>query len=140
MKTQLDLSTLPVTIDYVAEIKGSDWDHDLWRVTLKKGSSYHSFDYKTGLGLRSKPKANLPAYMAVPKPVKPTVADVLHSLLSDASAANENFAEWCDNYGYDSDNMKAFGIYKACLETAVALRKYFTREQLDAIREQTADL
>jgi hypothetical protein len=130
------LETLPVKIDYVGQTKqNQNWDCDQWRVTLSSKAGFHSFDYFTGLGLRHKPKTS----WATPTPKKPKVADVLHSLIMDASAADENFHDWCANYGYSDDSIKAMNTYKACLEIAVALRKHFSPDTLRQVRELLQD-
>lgn len=127
------LEALPVKIEYVAEVP-SKWagNVDQWRVTIssRAGSRWHSFDYFTGLGLRTKPNS---------RPKKPKVADVLHSLIMDASAADENFHDWCANFGYSDDSIKAMNTYKACLEVAVALRKHFSADTLHQVRELLQD-
>lgn len=134
------LEALPVKIDYVGEVP-SKWDTDTprtvdqWRVTLSSKAGFHSFDYFTGLGLRSKPRDS----WDTPKPKKPKVADVLHSLILDASAADENFHDWCANYGYSDDSIKAMNAYKACLEVAQALRKHFSPDTLRTVRELLQD-
>lgn len=130
------LETLPVKIDYVGQTKqDQNWDCDQWRVTLSSKAGFHSFDYFTGLGLRTKPKTS----WGESKPKKPKVADVLHSLIMDASAADENFHDWCANYGYSDDSIKAMNTYKACLEIAVALRKHFSPDTLRQVRELLQD-
>lgn len=134
------LETLPVKIQYVAEVP-SKWDEstprtvDQWRVTLSSKAGFHSFDYFTGLGLRRKPRAS----WDTPKPEAPKVADVLHSLIMDSSAADENFHDWCADYGYSDDSIKAMSTYKACLETAQALRKHFSPDTLRQVRELLQD-
>lgn len=129
------LETLPVKIDYVGATNRDKWDCDQWRVTISSKAGFHSFDYFTGLGLRHKPKTS----WATPTPKKPKVADVLHSLIMDASAADENFHDWCANYGYSDDSIKAMNAYKACLEVAQALRKHFSPDTLRQVRELLQD-
>lgn len=133
------LETLPVKIHYVGEVP-SKWDEstpctvDQWCVTISSKAGFHSFDYFTGLGLRTKPDS-----WGKTKPKKPKVADVLRSLTLDASAADENFDDWCDNCGYSSDSIKALSMYKACLDTARALRKHFSLDTLHQVRELLQD-
>ena len=125
-----EIENLPVKIDYVAEtIRDNDWSCDQWRVTISSKAGFNHFDYFTGLGLRSK----------LDKPIRPKVANVLHSLILDASAADENFHDWCDNYGYSNDSIKAMNIYKECLETAQVLRKHFSLDTLRQVRELLQD-
>ena len=69
----------------------------------------------------------------------PTQASVLYGLILDASANDESFTDWCDNYGYDSDSIKAQGIYNACIDNAKKLNEVFSRNQLDKISELLED-
>lgn len=145
------IESLPVKIDYVGEVP-SKWDEstphtvDQWRVTLSSKAGLHSFDYFTGLGLRTRMYSRFgDKWDAMrkkhyhDKPAKPKVADVLHSLILDASAADENFHDWCANYGYSDDSIKAMNTYKACLEVAQALRKHFAPDTLRQVRELLQD-
>ena len=123
----------PLTVAYVGvtaweEGHGKPIECDLWRVTLTGNGGFWSTDYRTGLGLR---KAG--------RPCKPRKADIMHCLISDASAADENFTDWCETFGYSDDSIKALNTYKACIETARALRKYIGREDLAAIAELLKD-
>lgn len=152
---KIDLETLPITVTYVSEIV-SPWDDkqartvDQWQVKLTSKSGFWTTAYYTGTGLRKARAGNKNPYpprsIAAEawnrdnlKPVKPTNADILHSLTMDASAADENFSDWCANYGYSDNSIKALNTYKQCLEIAAALRKHFDRATLEAIREAVAD-
>lgn len=144
-----NIEALPVTITYVGQTQRDDkWDCDQWRVQISNKDRHWTTDYYTGLGLRAPipaiyleinpPRKGTLAYEALEKlrkPVKPKIADVMYSLFMDASAADYNFDDWCDTYGYSSDSIKALNIYKQCLETAQNLRRYFTREQREAIEK-----
>ena len=151
----IDLETLPITVTYVGEIV-SPWDEnqartvDQWQVKLTSKSGFWTTAYYTGTGLRKARKGNKNPYpprsIAAEqwnrnnlKPVKPSNADILHSLTMDAGAADENFSDWCANFGYSDDSLKALNTYKQCLEIATALRKHFDRATLEAIREAVAD-
>lgn len=150
-----ELNALPLMkIDYVGEtVRDNDWKCDQWRVGFTydnaKGKGFFSVDYYTGTGLRKEvkrvgPSLNGPYKIVGGKwvpavPVKPTNADVLYALVNDADAADYNFNEWCENFGYSDDSIKALNIYKECLETATRLRKVFTYEQLQALREILTD-
>lgn len=110
--------------------KRDKWDCYAWRVrfTANVPEHYHGgtehlphyeTDYYCGLGHVTKPKKS---YIK-PQPVAPTASNVLHSLIMDSRAADMSFAEWCGEFGYDSDSIKAFDIYRACCESASELRK-----------------
>ena len=113
-------------IEYVAEIRKADWGDrpvDQWAITFSNKTGSWRTDYFTGLGLRKNGR-----------PVKPTESAVLEALMLDAQAAETNFVDWCAEFGHSDDSIKAFNMYRACLETAVMLRKYYTKDQLDAAR------
>ena len=130
-----DVEHLPVKIRYVGEalrtwasLKRTTVDQWIIIVTGKDGNP-HVFDYYTGLGLRKVRN----------KPNPPKVADVLYSLLTDASAEQQNFHEWCSDYGYSTDSINALNTYRACLDTAHALHKCFSNELLAELRDLLAE-
>ena len=137
-----DIEHLPVEIRYIGEVP-SRWTSsppgrlvydrttvDQWAITLlDEDGNPHMFDYFTGLGRRQGLKS--------PKP--PKVADVLYSLLTDASAEQRNFYEWCSDYGYSLDSISALNVYRANLDTAHALRKCFSDELLAELRDLLAE-
>ena len=55
---------------------------------------------------------------------EPTAEDVLQSLLSDASSADESFEDWCGEYGYDTDSRKAERTYDQVREHTAKLRAF----------------
>jgi hypothetical protein len=57
------------------------------------------------------------------KPTPPDLANVLHCLLMDSSAADETFQDWCSDCGYDPDSRKALDTYLTCQDMAHNLRK-----------------
>ena len=136
-ETAFDLEALPVKIDLIGEMP-SPWSDDkprtvdAWKVTIGKewGNKAGQWvtTYYTGTGLRTK----------AGRPQRPKIADVLFSLFSDAAAADQNFSDWCDDFGYSDDSIKALNIYKACTDIAHQLRRQFdpaTRAQIQAAIE-----
>lgn len=66
----------------------------------------------------------------------PELADVFYSLLSDASAIDcRDFSDWCDEYGFSDDSIKARESYDACLQIALKLRGAFGEKTLAELRE-----
>ena len=123
------IENLPVQVTYTGETFRSDWGGkgstvDQWRIALTSKAGYWSTDYFTGIGLRKKGR-----------PVKPSIRMVMESLLWDASAADHNFADWCDEFGYSDDSIKALNTYKQCLEISTALRKHLGRDTLAQVKE-----
>ena len=119
--------------------KSDNW-HDTaheWRYTLPNGQTGA---YYTGLGHRESKKfaddratfnrlqhktlteSGLKSLLDASLPKKPSGIDILAALSNDEQAANESFNDFCENYGYDSDSIKALGIYQACCESAKKLR------------------
>lgn len=56
------------------------------------------------------------------RPCKPTLADILYYLQSDAAIASESFDDFCSNCGYDTDSRKALETYLACQKSGTDLR------------------
>lgn len=134
-----------------------NWECDQWAVTFSVSragmpkAAAETFDYRTGTGLRVDTPESRMAKVCLKnvsrnsiawldackrmKPKTPDAADVLSSLVLDASACNESFADWCGNYGFDSDSRKAFKIYEACQENGYKLRKIFSKQTLDKLAE-----
>ena len=131
-----DVEHLPVEIRYVGEVPRR-WTSspnrttvDQWAITVfDEDGNPHMFDYFTGLGRRQ----------GLNNPKQPKVADVLYSLLSDASAEQRNFHEWCSDYGHSLDSISALNAYRACLDTAHALHKCFSYELLAELQDLLAE-
>lgn len=58
----------------------------------------------------------------------PNVADVLSSLLLDASAGRMGFGNFCDEFGYDPDSRKIEKMYKACEKIVPKLERFLGAE------------
>ena len=123
------------------------WTCDEWRVAFQRvhldsrlpvrDKAALETAYYTGTGHHAKP-AKRTSWDNAPRPVAPTAASVLYSLLQDASGADENFHDWCANYGYDTDSRKALATYEACCIIRADVNKFFTvseRAELAAILE-----
>ena len=64
----------------------------------------------------------------------PTLISVLDSLSLDTrDVNNQSFLEWVDNFGYDSDSIKALKIYNACLDEYRDLCKVLNQADRKAI-------
>lgn len=130
-------------------LKRDNWECDGWVLQLHKNNNTQMFEYYTGIGHRTpipKPMDNGPMprkgtlmYELLEKqrkPVTPELCGIIHSLNIDSQALSESFYNWCDNFGYDSDSIKALNIYNACCDNA---KKYYsvvdraTQAQLEVI-------
>lgn len=70
----------------------------------------------------------------------PSITDVLHALVSDSEVLfYASFEEWASNYGYDAASRKAEGIYRACQEIGLALRRMLSDVELASLREAFQD-
>lgn len=142
------------------------WECDGWRAELTNGRFTETFDYFTGLGHRAPVtdtqriaasyefqgltvadkkgatnygKRYLKRVQELRKPQPPHIAGVLHSLILDASARNESFPDWCANFGYDDDSIKALNTYKACCEEGNKLSRVVPRDALVKLSEVLQD-
>lgn len=121
-----------------------------WRVTLKhNGRDVLTTEYMAGCGHAPSYKQGRMTiaedacvkwecehgYRAIPtrggdpirapgsKQLTPNSADVIHSLVLDASAIDHSsFESWAGDYGYDTDSRKAEAIYRACVDIGLKLR------------------
>lgn len=150
------LSSIGVSFSakYMCETtRDNNWICDQWCIMFKRdGKEDLTEFYFTGTGLRKQvnPMPQPPfrkgtiAYEEWAKnafkPQAPSAADVLYSLVRDAEALYESFDDWCMNFGYDSDSIKAFRIYQDCCEIGKKLAQFFSKEELDKIKELTEDV
>lgn len=110
--------------------KRVEWPHDVWSVTLHHGDKTHTTEFKCGIGHYVERLGWLDDVKAAEAAF---TADVLACLLSDASNASETFEEWCSNFGYSDDSMKAMEIYRACQKTRAALQRFLGPELIDRL-------
>lgn len=119
--------------------------HDKYIVIIEG----QDFEYSCGIGHRTeldrfkkeafqklmqrnpqKTKSNLYIYIdelkAVSKPKLLNIDDILYSLILDSQAGAESFDDFCDNFGYDNDSMKANEIYKACQKNGKKVKTFIT--------------
>lgn len=60
--------------------------------------------------------------------MEPEIASLLHSLVLDSQAKHESFNDWCDNFGYNNDSLKALNTYQECCKIADQLYGFFPRD------------
>lgn len=84
-----------------------DRDMDHWRCTLTCGGRRMSLTFSKGFGHHGE---------------RPSVSEVLSCLASDTSCLDEDFDQWCGNYGYDTDSRKAWKTFQACTQQSMKLR------------------
>lgn len=114
---------------YVGKRKADNWEHYLWFVEMeivetqsgKKNRRYET-DYRCGMG-----HSVSGYYMGktVKKPSPPRIEDVLFSLSLDCRVESHSFSEWCEEFGYSDDSIKALKVYQQCMEEYDSLKKFF---------------
>lgn len=154
---------------YRGQTKRDAWECDSWACTFASASrpkQPEEFEFFTGLGLRAAPtkQAEMKAKFQFPgvtpndiarrtnygrrylahletlrEPVAPHPADVLYSVILDSSACESSFAEWCRDYGYSDDSIKARDTYDACQRNTEKLRHILTRDQIRELSETLQD-
>lgn len=136
-----------------------------WRVTLhRNGREILTTDYMAGSGhcpAYKSPEHGRPGFMSIERdkairieceegkrvltygygnPIVPELADVLYSLVADASAIDyATFEDWASEHGYYTDSRSAEKTYRACLETALKLRSAIGDDGLHKLRVACQD-
>jgi hypothetical protein len=91
--------------------KRSEWEKGAndYRLTLVYQGRRYSFDYWQGAAARTQPE----------------VAEVLETVLAAEVEEGQTFREWCREFGYSDDSVKALRIFRACKRQTAALRRLF---------------
>lgn len=111
------------------EVRDNKMERDIWNVTFRRDPKQSwDFDFYTGVGLRKNAR-----------PVAPSAAGVLYSLIADSAAYDMSFSEWCADFGYSDDSIKAMGTYTACREIRKKLRTIFSRAALAELQTALED-
>lgn len=55
---------------------------------------------------------------------EPTAGDVLSCVVSDALAGEQDFAEFCSEFGYDEDSRNAEKIHRGCVSMSKKVRRF----------------
>lgn len=110
---QLKLFRIPFRTD----TEPGDWDNE---------ASHYSFVITNGSvdsgNYGKKMRGNFSQGSAIKN--RPTLDDILNSLSIDTmNIEEESFELWCDDFGYNSDSMKAYKIYKSCLDESKHLKE-----------------
>jgi hypothetical protein len=140
VEAALSTASVKFEVRLVGATKRDDWECDAWRVIFSKpGGPVAEFDYFTGIGHRKAPREKAQWEKENAKPVKPHAASVLHSLVSDAGALDSCFADWCADFGYSDDSLKALDTYRACCDNGKKLQSIFGRDGMRKLGELLQD-
>jgi hypothetical protein len=74
-----------------------DWAKQGWSIVLKYRGKRAQFRFYGGGASKT-----------------PTASDLVWAVAIDSEALNDSFSDWCDNFGYTTDSVKARSTYKAC--------------------------
>lgn len=99
-----------------------------WQVKLVYFDKEFVTDFYMGSGLVDK----------IGKPKKPTIKDVLHCMMTD-DISNMNFNDFCNEFDYDNDSIKALEIYKTCERKTEAYHNMFDSEEREILKELLED-
>ena len=99
-----------------------------WQVKLVYFDKEYVTDFYMGPGLVDK----------MNKPKKPTKEDVLYSMITD-DVNNMTLNDFCNEFGYNEDSIKALEIYKACKRETKAYYDMFDSEEREVLRELLKD-
>lgn len=117
-------------VDKTREDMSDEWKKTAikWKVKLVYFNKEYITDFYMGPGLVNE--------MGNTK--KPTKKDVLYSIIAD-DVNNMNFNDFCNEFGYDNDSMKALKIYKACLRTTKLYYNMFDYKERETLEELLQD-
>ena len=85
--------------------------HRVWKSDTKWGKSGERLPQKLSHSMYEAERFSLCS-----KPITPTLDDIVYSLLMDTNSVRhgQTFKDWCDEYGSDSDSIKALSTFNAC--------------------------
>lgn len=126
-----------IQVEPAADNHGHAWPHKAFTVTLTMGEKKYpeAIPYKMGVTPPTRPRRGESEYDLGRRRVKedkerdarvPAAADLVHSLLSDASCYDcaGDFKGFCADLGYSTDSIKARDIYFACGEASKRIKAF----------------
>jgi hypothetical protein len=66
--------------------------------------------------------------------IEPSYYDVLACISGDVNGS-ESFEDFCNEYGYDNDSIKALQTYRRLDKFATRLREFLTSEEIEQLQE-----
>ena len=134
-----------------------EWEHDLWKVTLRRNEESFSIKYRTGLGHRKLSKSDAQRCAeqklkkgsigydnfvnAHAKPVCPRDWEVMGCIVSDfnAAACSTDFDDFCANFGLNNDSIKELEGYMEIKRIHKSMDSMFSDKLLDELKEMFLD-
>ena len=101
-----------------------------------KRSFDHLYDRRTWESLKYKnlTENGFKKFIECSTPTPPDLKGLLHSILMESSANDMSFDDWCGEFDYDTDSIKAQRTYFDCQENSSKLRKLGF--DMDKLREE----
>jgi len=100
-------------------------------IGLKHDYSYHKdFKGKSLLNFLNRDNCDLKTYKIKP----PKLADIFYGLVLDSEACEMSFQDWCDNFGLDSDSIKAKKSYDQCQEIGFKVKSLLGHRLFDKLK------
>ena len=99
---------------------GSQWDKSAshFAITFTRGSRSFSVEFSQGSAHRG----------------HPDLTDVLQGLLMDTSDVDQDFNDWAESLGYDTDSRRAERAFNACKKELADLERMFNAQELEDLR------
>jgi len=130
-KDFLDCTSTTIDIEFIKHdyhfIDDTD-TRDVYKITLKRGRREYSFNFGQSLAKSVNPKN----WLSSNKRVSPTPYDAL-SCLSGYSPGP--FFDFCADYGYDVDSIKAKRVYDNVVDEYFNLQKLYSESELEQLQE-----
>lgn len=124
MKKILNENDIKVNIIYITQ-SYTNWDkenlHNQYKIVVKRGNKQMQYDFWDSLANTQECK-------------KPSIYDVVSCL---EWYSIYDFEDFCCNFGYDTDSLKAFNIYTECQKQQKELFEIIPEEE---IREQIREI
>ena len=99
-----------------------------WQIQLTYFDKEYVTDFYMGCGLVDKNG----------RPRKPRKKDILYSMVME-DVSDLSFDDFCNEFGYDNDSIKALKIYKNCKKQTEIYYEMFDMEEREALRELLED-
>lgn len=114
------LKNVEFEVQYGAEVNENFQNSDGWTCTLTYWGRGIEIPFYMGKGHHG---------------AEPELNDVLSAMFRDADALEMSFQEFCGEFGYDDDSIKAFKTYNACVANAKDLQ-YLLDGDYESIRDE----
>lgn len=99
-----------------------------WQIKLVYFDKIYVTDFYMGSGLVD----------GMGRPKKPTKKDILSAMIMN-DVSGLDFNDFCNEFGYNNDSIKALKVYEACKRETKAYYDMFDSEEREILRELLED-